>query len=396
MKSNLFEDVDLFSDSEGIEIPTGVQVQDKPEEKTVDIKKENGLDDDRIEVPSKSTSKAKTKDVIEEDDENLIDHYNYDTLEEDEETPPNESKSASSSSPFKPFAKALYEEGFLASYDDEEFEKIAEEAGGEVEALFELTKRTIQNEIEEYKNNAEADYKAFLEAKESGIDLNKWADVNKSKKEFENITKEKLESDESLQKKLVSTYLKEKGFSTEEIDDTIETYEDTGKLEIRAAKALEKLKEIQAGKEKQLKIDAENQEKERIENYKKTVENLKKNIYESYEGILPGVKLNKKLQDTIYKSIVEPAKELPSGEKVNAVTAKRLEDPVKYAIIEAYLVATGAFDGKVVKEDSKTKSKALAELKKSLDSNKNTAFKTGKFSTPVEQEPDDNWRLPNL
>jgi hypothetical protein len=133
MKSNLFEDVDLFSTDEGIEIPTGVQVQGEPEDKEK-VEKVNNLDEDEgIEVPDKkTTTKNKPKDVIEEeDDENLIDPYNYDTLEEDEETPPNETKSTSSSSPFKPFAKALYEEGFLASYDDEEFEKIAEEAGGE-------------------------------------------------------------------------------------------------------------------------------------------------------------------------------------------------------------------------------------------------------------------------
>lgn len=399
MKSNLFDNIDFIVNNDKIEIVDDFTVEDKGESSTITASdKEDG----------KKPAGKQVKGTVEEPEDNgLIDlskHEHYEIEEEEEyqevedtqkkETPPNSKKSASSS-PFKPFAKALYEEGFLASYDDEEFEKLADEVGGEAEALFELTKRTIQSEIEEYKNNAEEDFRNFLEAREAGVDLNKWGDIYKAKNEYNKITEDVLEEDVKLQKKIVTDYLKEKGFTDDEIRDTIETYEDTDRLFVRSRSALNNLKQLQARKEEDLKKEAQQRELEKEDSIKKTINTLKTTIYESYDKVLPGIKLTKKMQDAIFNSIVKPVKQLENGEKINAITAKRLEDPIRYAIIEAYLVNSGVFDGKIVKQDT-SKTKALAELKKSLDASRNTAFKTSKSYTSSDADIDDNWRLPNL
>ncbi len=392
MKSNLFGDVDLFSEDEGIEISESKSKAGE-EEATVEKtppKKVNDKDDGFIEVVSKSKKEKVVEETAEENE--IWDPYK-DPMDIEEETPPNDTKSNSSSSPFKPFAKALYEEGFLSSFTDEEFEKLSEEAGGEAEALIELTKRTIQGEIEEYKKTAEEEYKSFLEAREAGVDLNKWNEIKEAGKNYSSISEESLEEDESLQKKIMTDYLKEKGFSKEEIDETIESLEDTAKLELRAKSALKNLKAAQAKKEEALKLEVKQQEEERARQYKETVNSLKKTIYESPDTVLPGIKLTKKLQDAIYKNIMDPVKELSNGEKINAIVAKRLENPVKYAIIEAYLVEIGVFDGKFDKIEDKVKGKALLELKKTLENSKNTSFKQGKQTV---EDVGDNWKLPDL
>ena len=73
--------------------------------------------------------------------------------------------------------------------------------------------------------------------------------------------------------------------------------------------------------------------------------------------------------------------------------AKRAENPIKYAIYENLLLELGAFDGKLDKLLSKTKSKALSELEKTLSDGKNTSFKSGKNTLP-EQDDDIDFRLP--
>lgn len=58
--------------------------------------------------------------------------------------------------------------------------------------------------------------------------------------------------DEAIQKAVVKELLKEKGFSTKQIDKKIAKYEDAGLLEDEAQDALEDLKEIREEKKKQL------------------------------------------------------------------------------------------------------------------------------------------------
>lgn len=379
----LFDSVDLSDDSLiDVEIDNELEVSTPPESKESKKPKEIETveeDDSLIDIPD-------TVDELSEEVEETEDN-------EEPKTPPQPKKGSSSSSPYKPFAKALVEEGFLPEFADEDFDTLSQELGSDVAALIELSKRSLQEELEAYKSSQEEDFKSFIAAKEQGLDLNKWYDINQNKKLYSSITEDKVEADEKLQKKLVASYLKEKGFSQEEIEDTVETYEDTAKLEAKAKVALKKLREIEEVKEAKLIEEKKQADLQKTKEVEETIKTLKSKI-EEYKEIVPGIQINKQTKDKLFKYITEPVKQGPNGEQWNLATAKRMEDPYKYAIIENYLIELGVFDGKFDKIINKQKTKALTELEKTLSSSKNTGF-LGKASNNDDGE-DIDFRLPKF
>jgi len=384
----LFNNITLGDMDETIEIPDTVET---PSEKETPVKtKEINIDDDgMLDIPD-----IPIQDSEEEGDELNIEEFSEET--DESETPPAKTKGSSSSSPFKPFVKALSEEGFLPSIDDEEFDKLVEEFGTESEVLMELTRRTIAADIEEYKNNAEADFKSFIEAREKGYDLNEWADVYEAKKSYSSITENTIEDNEDLQKNLVRQNLKYRGMTDEEIDDTIEAYETTGKLEDNAKKAHKNLLKLAETQEKQLEENKKTQEAEAIKAREDSLKSLKKEL-DTLQEPFPGIKINKQTKDKIYNNITTAVAKGKNGEPLNATMAKRAEDPIKYAIYENLLLELGAFDGKLDKLLSKQKSKALADLEKSLSESANTNFKQGKSTLGKGSSDDDvDFRLPKF
>jgi hypothetical protein len=270
---------------------------------------------------------------------------------------------------------------------------LVEELGSESEVLMELARRTIASDIEEYKKTAEGDFKAFIEAREKGYDLNEWADIYEAKKSYNEITDDSIDNDEDLQKNLVKQHLKHRGMSDEEITDTIEAFETTGKLADNAKKAHKNLIKLADAQEKKLEEDKKSREQAQVKAREESLKTLKKEIDDMIEPF-PGIKINKQTKDKIYANITTAVTKGANGEPLNAAMAKRAENPIKYAIYENLLLELGAFDGKLDKLLSKTKSKALTDLEKSLNDNKNTGFKTGKTSGREEQEVE--FRLPKL
>jgi len=216
--------------------------------------------------------------------------------------------------------------------------------------------------------------------------------ITRKKKFYSSVSEEKLSEDENLQKQIVSKYLTEKGHSKEEVDELIEAYEDTAKLESNAKRALNRLKEIEDKKEQELEAKKAEEEKIREQNRVKTIETLKAKIDE-YKEIVPGIVINKQTKDKLFKNITQPVKEGPNGEPLTLAAAKRMEDPFKYAIIENYLIELGVFDGKFDKITAKQKSKAVSQLKNALSNNKNTSFKAGKDTI---KENFDDFSLPDF
>lgn len=372
---NLFNGISL---TESFDIPDVGTIPDAVEEVEKPAKSKPDKQEDEFDGFIDIPDTVETQEVVETKKDNT------DTQDKEEDSKDKPSKQVSSSSPFKPFAKALFEEGVLSSFDEEEFDKLVEEFEGDsASALIELNRRTIMDEIESYKKESEEEYKAFLEARDAGVDLNDWASVQDNKKRFGKIEEESLDSDEKLQKQLITEDLKKRGFEEADIVDTIESYEDTNKLGSMAKKALKNLKKFEEQREEELKTAAIERDKKAREVAKKQNEDLKKQIT-STDEIIPGLKLNKQVKEEIFTSIMQPVKTLEDGRQVNAVMAKRMEDPIKYAILEAYFVKQGFFDGKFDKLTTKVKSKAVEELAKAVEGD--TSYKTGKHTLQDEQD----------
>lgn len=391
--TKLFNDINLDSQEEFIDIPD--VVEDLTEEGTpAEKSKQQDIsvgDDGMFEIPDLvNVSDAEDGEEIEVEDLDEID-----SKETDESgAPPAKAKGSSSSSPFKPFVKALSEEGFLPSIEDEDFDALVEELGSESQALMELARRSIQEDVEDYKNNAETDFKAFMEARDKGYDLNEWADVYEAKKSYANITEADIDDDEDLQKNLVRQNLKYRGIGDDEIEDTIDAFETTGKLADNAKRAQRNLSKIAEQQEKKFETDKQAAKKIQQETREANIKTLRKEIDELAEPF-PGIKINKQTKNKIFANITTPVSTGANGEPLNAVMVKRAEDPIKYAIYENLLLELGAFDGKLDKLLNKQKSKALSDLEKTLSSNKNTDFKGGKAAVNI---PDDDieFKLPKF
>lgn len=390
MSDNLFGGVMLGEDF--LDIPN---TPEEGVESTPVVEKPKGTpavedeDDNFIEVVVGTTHKEPS----EEDDDLSPDGFKEET---DDETPPN-TKGSSSSSPIKPFVKALAEEGFLPSIEDDDFDALVEEQGGAMEALMELSRRAIKEDIEEYKKTADADFKSFLEARDAGLDLNQWADVQEAKKFYSAITEDKIDEDEDIQKDLIREHLRIKNVDEETIEATIDSFETTGKLADNAKKAhknLVKFTEEQEGKLKEDKIKRDEADKRTRE---ENIKSLRKEV-DVMNEIIPGIKINKQTKDKIFSNITSIVKNGPNGEPLNTAMAKRAEDPLKYAIIENYLIELGVFDGKWDKVIARSKSKAVSELEKSLSDKSNTDFKGGKSTLGGGGSDDDDFdfRLPKF
>lgn len=112
-----------------------------------------------------------------------------------------------------------------------------------------------------------------------------------------------IEEDENNQKLVVKEFLKEKGFSTKQIEKKLSKYEDAGLLEDEATDALEALKEIKEQKKQQLLQDQEKaskQAKQRQQEYFNTVVNEIKGM-DNIRGIKIPEKDKKILLEYIFK-----------------------------------------------------------------------------------------------
>lgn len=118
--------------------------------------------------------------------------------------------------------------------------------------------------------------------------------------DLENID---IEEDENNQKLVVKEFLKEKGFSTKQIEKKLSKYEDAGLLEDEATDALEALREIKEQKKQQLLQDQEKaakQAKQRQQEYFNTVVNEIKGM-DNIRGIKIPEKDKKILLEYIFK-----------------------------------------------------------------------------------------------
>lgn len=296
-----------------------------------------------------------------------------------EEKPAPEQSADSSKFPYSTFAKALYEEGVISFFEEDEFKKLTEETGSEVDALIESVRRTVIEANESWKNSLSPQGKDFLDALEKGVPLNKYIEAKSKEYSYASIKDEELADNDTLCKQLIADDLRLKGFDQTEIDDQIKDFDDLGKLEAKGKLALRRLKTVHAEAIQNEKIEAEKRNQAMIEANKRQLATLKSEI-EKISEIIPGKKLNARLKGELYDAITSPAEHLESGQWVNAVYAKRAKDPIAWDIKVAYLDKLGVFDGKWDSILTGGKSAAVANLTEKLKSGSVTT--TGEAVVP--------------
>jgi hypothetical protein len=351
-----------------------VDKDDDDAEESTQVNESNVLDMDVNELLSKSTTETTEEEEIIEPDE--TGEKEVKKVGDGPDSSKNiEKADEESQTPFTlTFARYQLEQGNISSLDEDELLKVIETDGEAAGMAY------LQNKEAEYIRNTlletyEDDVKYYLDLVDSGVDRDVAKNLSRSKAYYDGIKDNELEDEdkESLRKDILTQYYKlTTKFTDARIKKEIESKIALGE-DVEAAK--EALPEIKG----YFKEAAEN-EKKQIEQQKKDAEvaaaNMRKEFSDKVDSlteIIPNVKLSKAEKDKIKDMVLKPVKEV-NGVALNAVWAKRSENPTEFDTKLAALINYGIFDGKWDKVIKGAKTKATDELQKAITSN--TGFKT--------------------
>lgn len=266
------------SKDNSIKIQTKYDLEEEQEEEEED----DSLEKEKEETKTSKKEETK-KDLENKEEEN---EENEEDIEEDD------------NSPFLTFARFLDENG-IADYDEENFED--SEAG-----LLAMVDKSVEKGVKAYKDNIPEDAKKFLEYLEAGGDPKQYVENSQSIPDYKGLSDDML-TKESVQKALVTDWMRLQGYSEEEISESLQDYEESGILEKQAKRIHPKL----VGKQKEYEDNILNTQKEehqkQIEAHKEYIEGIKKSI-DTAEDIA-GIPITKKAKDEFFKYVTESNKE---------------------------------------------------------------------------------------
>lgn len=367
----------------GIDFNELLALEDSAEPDKID---DSGTEDEKkVEDPTEDidinkllSSSGDVEEVDEDADNDDNDTDDDDTKDEGQKDTDNKTESPDKDTKKGPFtlvyAKSLVDQGILSSYDEKELESIISEQG-EAAALMHLMSTELDNRVNDVVQTYEEDFKEYAALKDLGLDSVKARELIGTKIELDKITDDVLEQDENKRKQILEMfYKKTTKFPDKRIEKLIENHVALGEDEELAKEFANELRDISkqeiAAEKEQVRIREEQAVKQRTEGLKA----IKSKIQELDE-VIPGYKINKQTKDKIEKMLLEPATTDAQGNKLNAVWAKRAEDPFTFDAKLAYLLHTGVFDGKMEKLVKTAKSQAVRELDEVVKSQER-GFKT--------------------
>ena len=238
----------------------------------------------------------------------------------------------------KLFAKALHENGVLPNLNQEEFD-------GSLESLMSSVGDEITNGISEYKKSLPKEVQYAIEHYEEGVPLHTLFAAKAKTFEFNNIDENKLSEDVAIQKRIVTEFLKLKGFNDVKIDKMVGKYDELGDLEEEARDSLKELKLHYKNEEEKVKKDASAKKIQDEKNSRDLLSGIRTSI-DKKDEIIPGIKINKSVKDNLYSSMTEISGYGENGKPYNKIIELRSKDPVGFDITLHYLMSLGVFDGK--------------------------------------------------
>ena len=240
-------------------------------------------DDDTTEPePAKTRKSKKEKEVTEPDTKKEEDVDDDDDADTDDTTDDNTVTT---------FFEAISEKMGWELSEDDEVPSTPEELVDYFQAVIE------ENSVPQY---ASEEVEALDNFVKNGGNLRDYFEIE-GELDLNEIS---IEDDEVNQKLVLKEFLKEKGFSTKQIDKKLTKYEDAGLLEDEAEDALEALKEIKEQKKQQLLKDQENQAKAAAKRQQEYFQNVVTEI----KGMdnIRGIKIPEKDKQVLLEYIFKP------------------------------------------------------------------------------------------
>lgn len=296
--------------------------------------------------------------VTNDSDENLNEDDNNPegVVEKDEEEGDNQDDSPNL---YSSFATVLQEQGLLPSLDPTKTEI------KDIESLVNVFKSEFDNQAKEYLVNKLG--QEGYEALEKGVTLAEYQTHVSNTQTLESITEDSLKENSELCKNIILQDYINQGIDQNRAERILKKTIDLGDEAI-LEDAVESLKSLKAFEQQELikiqKARAEQRDRELAE--QEAIDNdLKNAIYTSKE-IIDGIKLDKAIQDKVYKSITSIVGQSPQGIMENKLMRDRRENPIEFdtKLYYLYELTNGFKDfSKIV---NKSESKAVSRLEQSL------------------------------
>jgi len=166
--------------------------------------------------------------------------------------------------------------------------------------------KTVQNAVDKYKKSVPNAATAFLEYLEAGGDPKKYIENSSSVPDYKGLSDQLLQKD-SVQKALLTDWMRLQGYSDEEILESLTDYEESGLLAKQSKRVHPKLIQKQLEYEKNLVSQQKEQHQEQVEAYKTYVDNIKKSI-DAKEDIA-GFEISPRKKEDFFNYITESDKE---------------------------------------------------------------------------------------
>ena len=313
---------------------TNNKEDEEEEEDDVDDK---GEEDDDIETnePSKTKKSSKKTTKTDKDNDTVDEKGEEDDIDSDDGT--------TSEELIVNFFDSLSEQLGWSDVEDEDKPKTAED-------LIEYFKDVIEeNSVPQYASEEVEKLDEFVR---NGGNLKDYFSID-ADIDLDNI---EVEDNEINQKLVIKEFLKEKGFSTKQIEKKITKYEDAGILEDEAVDALEALKDIKAERKEKL---LEEQQKSAREAQKQQ-QTFFNNVVSEIKGMdsIYGIEIPEKDKRALLEYIFKPdAEGVTKYQKDYAKSLKNL-------ITSAYFTMKG--DSLITIAKQKGKKDALDNFKNSL------------------------------
>lgn len=310
------------------------------EEEEEDVVDGKGEEDDDIETnePSKTKKSSKKTTKTDKDNDTVDEKGEEDDIDSDDGT--------TSEELIVNFFDSLSEQLGWSDVEDEDKPKTAED-------LIEYFKDVIEeNSVPQYASEEVEKLDEFVR---NGGNLKDYFSID-ADIDLDNI---EVEDNEINQKLIVKEFLKEKGFSTKQIEKKITKYEDAGILEDEATDALEALRDIKAERKEKL---LEQQQKQAREAEKQQQEFFQ-NVVSEIKGMnsIYGIDIPEKDKRALLEYIFKP--------DANGVTKyqKDYAKSLKNLITSAYFTMKG--DSLITIAKQKGRKDALDNFKNSLRGN---------------------------
>ena len=278
------KEIDTSSSSESVIDPKTISAATAAEQN-------HKLKIDAVQLIDETSQHFKGK-KLEEDEDNDEEDEDEDNEPEAEVKTPNDDDEDQT---FRVLGKHFSDEGILDGFDDE--------MENTPEALQSMVKQTVERGIEKYKDSFKHPMaKEFLDYIENGGDPGSFVNMV-SGPDYSSISTDQIEGNTAIQKQLLRDQMSMNGDSQEDIEDTIQAFEDAGQLEKRSTAALGKLQAARAkGIADKLTAQKESNAEKQKQNLR-ILDDLKEKINSTEE--IGGFTLTKKIKNDFYDYITK-------------------------------------------------------------------------------------------